>query len=52
MVLLAVQYDLCVTGDGLRHCMLAGIDDVVIAVTQVRRLRPAALSPHRLGLAL
>eukprot|EP00892_Ulva_mutabilis_P007065 jgi/Ulvmu1/4730/UM020_0014.1 len=35
VVQLALQYDLCVTGDGLRHCTLAGIDDVVIGCTQV-----------------
>eukprot|EP00892_Ulva_mutabilis_P012294 jgi/Ulvmu1/9437/UM052_0001.1 len=48
VVQLALQYDLCVTGDGLRHCTLAGIDDVVIGCTQARlcSLRATAGAPH------
>ena len=41
VVALAVQYDLCVTGDGLAHCARIGIDAVVIGCTQVP---PCAIS--------
>lgn len=35
VVQLALNYDLCVTGEGLQHCCVAGIDDVVIGCCQV-----------------
>ena len=36
VVQLALNYDLCVTGEGLQHCCNAEIDDVVISCCQVR----------------